>query len=207
MLVENDLVVSILPFVDTQPADARVQDFTPYLRYGNECWKRISDPLGRRDIGLFFSLQVLKYDATVFAVSRLVQRRNYLLIISGRATRTNSSKSGSSRSSRGTSPFSTRSPPSFSISTNRLLSSTISPSRAISRQEYSTSRSTSSGRAEWSFSKVVTSLINQSKADSSDTVLQPFSATSPSSSFRQHSRRRTLSFYRSIPKRENCPKE
>lgn len=44
------------------------QEWTPYLRYGDHSWKRISDPLGRRDIGLLLAIQILAHDSDVFPV-------------------------------------------------------------------------------------------------------------------------------------------
>lgn len=45
-----------------------VQEWSGYLRYGDHSWKRISDPLGRRDIGLLLAIQILSHDSTVFPV-------------------------------------------------------------------------------------------------------------------------------------------
>lgn len=46
-----------------------LQDWSGYLRYGDHSWKRISEPLGRRDIGLLLAIQILGHDSTVFPVS------------------------------------------------------------------------------------------------------------------------------------------
>ncbi|BGP51428.1 hypothetical protein JCM10450v2_007370 [Rhodotorula kratochvilovae] len=46
----------------------RVADWRPYLQYGDQSWKRLSDPVGRRDIGLFLVIQVLKHDPAVYSV-------------------------------------------------------------------------------------------------------------------------------------------
>ncbi|GAA5839103.1 hypothetical protein JCM9279_002597 [Rhodotorula babjevae] len=44
----------------------RVADWRPYLQYGDQSWKRLSDPVGRRDIGLFLVIQILKHDPSVY---------------------------------------------------------------------------------------------------------------------------------------------
>ncbi|GAA5891519.1 hypothetical protein JCM8208_007311 [Rhodotorula glutinis] len=44
----------------------RVADWRPYLQYGDQSWKRLSDPVGRRDIGLFLVIQILKHDPAVY---------------------------------------------------------------------------------------------------------------------------------------------
>ncbi|GAA6053760.1 hypothetical protein JCM3770_005104 [Rhodotorula araucariae] len=46
----------------------RVADWRPYLQYGDQSWKRLSDPVGRRDIGLFLAIQILKHDPAVYSV-------------------------------------------------------------------------------------------------------------------------------------------
>ncbi|GAA5932404.1 hypothetical protein JCM1841_001376 [Sporobolomyces salmonicolor] len=43
-----------------------LDDWGQYLRYGNFSWKRIGDPVGRRDIGLFLAIQILKHDPEVY---------------------------------------------------------------------------------------------------------------------------------------------
>ncbi|GAA5960664.1 hypothetical protein JCM21900_005446 [Sporobolomyces salmonicolor] len=43
-----------------------LDDWGQYLRYGNFSWKRIGDPVGRRDIGLFLAIQILTHDAEVY---------------------------------------------------------------------------------------------------------------------------------------------
>ncbi|GAA5872737.1 hypothetical protein JCM1840_004505 [Sporobolomyces johnsonii] len=44
-----------------------LDDWGQYLRYGNFSWKRIGDPVGRRDIGLFLAIQILKHDPSVYS--------------------------------------------------------------------------------------------------------------------------------------------
>jgi hypothetical protein len=44
------------------------QNWRPYLGYGDQSAKRISDPLGRRDVGLYLIVEILKHDPTVYAV-------------------------------------------------------------------------------------------------------------------------------------------
>lgn len=48
------------------------QEWSPYLRYGDHSWKRISDPLGRRDIGMLLAIHILKHDIDVFSVRGFV---------------------------------------------------------------------------------------------------------------------------------------
>mgnify|MGYP002717691635 FL=1 len=38
------------------------QDWKPYLQYGTQSWKRLSDPVRRRDIGLFLVTEMIKHD-------------------------------------------------------------------------------------------------------------------------------------------------
>lgn len=38
------------------------QDWKPYLQYGDQSWKRLSDPVRRRDIGLFLVTEMIKHD-------------------------------------------------------------------------------------------------------------------------------------------------
>lgn len=44
------------------------QDWRPYLQYGAQSWKRLSDPVGRRDIGLFLIIEILKHDPLAYSV-------------------------------------------------------------------------------------------------------------------------------------------
>lgn len=39
-----------------------MQDWKPYLQYGTQSWKRLSDPVRRRDIGLFLVTEMIKHD-------------------------------------------------------------------------------------------------------------------------------------------------
>jgi len=60
------------------------QDWRPYLQYGDQSWKRLSDPVGRRDIGLFLIIQILKHDPAVYTVRprRLIfHRRGRLTLV------------------------------------------------------------------------------------------------------------------------------
>ena len=70
VMVENDIAVSARrdTLVPTLADTLALQEWTPYLRYGDQSWKRISDPLGRRDVALFLAVQILKYDSSVFQV-------------------------------------------------------------------------------------------------------------------------------------------
>ncbi|KAN0065392.1 hypothetical protein ACQY0O_001228 [Thecaphora frezii] len=43
-----------------------LRDWTSYLTFGNESWKRIDDPVGKRDVGLRFLLNVLMLDPEAF---------------------------------------------------------------------------------------------------------------------------------------------
>ncbi|EPQ30847.1 uncharacterized protein PFL1_01745 [Pseudozyma flocculosa PF-1] len=43
-----------------------LRSWTSYLTYGNESWKRIDDPVGKRDVGLRFLLNVLVLDPAAF---------------------------------------------------------------------------------------------------------------------------------------------
>ncbi|GEM12530.1 methyl methanesulfonate-sensitivity protein 22 [Rhodotorula toruloides] len=45
-----------------------VADWRPYLQYGAQSWKRLSDPVGRRDIGLFLIIEILKHDPAAYTV-------------------------------------------------------------------------------------------------------------------------------------------
>ncbi|BGP11154.1 hypothetical protein JCM10049v2_007053 [Rhodotorula toruloides] len=45
-----------------------VGDWRPYLQYGAQSWKRLSDPVGRRDIGLFLIIEILKHDPAAYTV-------------------------------------------------------------------------------------------------------------------------------------------
>ncbi|BGP19854.1 hypothetical protein JCM10213v2_007985 [Rhodosporidiobolus nylandii] len=46
----------------------QVVDWRPYLQYGDQSWKRISDPAGRRDVGLFVVVEILKHDPAVYSL-------------------------------------------------------------------------------------------------------------------------------------------
>ncbi len=48
-----------------------LREWSSYLGFGNESWKRIDDPIGRRDVGLRFLQNVLSLDAAA------IQRREY----------------------------------------------------------------------------------------------------------------------------------
>uniref|UniRef100_V5E6R9 Uncharacterized protein n=2 Tax=Kalmanozyma brasiliensis (strain GHG001) TaxID=1365824 RepID=V5E6R9_KALBG len=48
-----------------------LREWSSYLGFGNESWKRIDDPIGRRDVGLRFLQNVLSLDPTA------VQKREY----------------------------------------------------------------------------------------------------------------------------------
>ncbi|GAA5990379.1 hypothetical protein JCM10908_007345 [Rhodotorula pacifica] len=51
-----------------------VTDWAPYLQYGQQSWKRLSDPIRRREIGLFLVTEMIKHDPatqTVFAADIL----------------------------------------------------------------------------------------------------------------------------------------
>ncbi|GAA5862088.1 hypothetical protein JCM3774_006171 [Rhodotorula dairenensis] len=45
-----------------------VTDWKPYLQYGDQSWKRLSDPVRRRDIGLFLVTEMLKHDPSTQSV-------------------------------------------------------------------------------------------------------------------------------------------
>ncbi|GAA5888347.1 hypothetical protein JCM6882_008588 [Rhodosporidiobolus microsporus] len=46
----------------------QVGDWRPYLQYGDQSAKRISDPVGRRDVALFLIVEILKHDPAVYAL-------------------------------------------------------------------------------------------------------------------------------------------
>ncbi|GAA6014496.1 hypothetical protein JCM10207_001627 [Rhodosporidiobolus poonsookiae] len=48
--------------------ESQVADWRPYLQYGDQSWKRISDPVGRRDVGLFLIVEILKHDPAVYSL-------------------------------------------------------------------------------------------------------------------------------------------
>ncbi|KAK4705089.1 hypothetical protein P7C70_g1116, partial [Phenoliferia sp. Uapishka_3] len=43
-----------------------LSEWRRYLRFGDHSWRRISDPIGRRDVGLLLSIQILKHEPTVY---------------------------------------------------------------------------------------------------------------------------------------------
>ena len=45
------------------------QDWKPYLQYGDQSWKRLSDPVRRRDIGLFLVTEMIKHDPATQTVA------------------------------------------------------------------------------------------------------------------------------------------
>lgn len=58
-----------------------LQDWSSYLRYGDNSWRRLGDPIGRREIALLLTIHLSKYDSSFSQVSHLCSHFLLLLII------------------------------------------------------------------------------------------------------------------------------
>jgi len=79
VLVENDLTVSGRSQAWAAQGSRRAdgwnmdaQDWTPFIQYGDHSWRRISDPVGKKYIGMLLAIQVLKHDPAVYPVCSFV---------------------------------------------------------------------------------------------------------------------------------------
>lgn len=73
--VEHRVTVRSFPFFSIRKSNTDsslcLQDWRPYLGYGDQAAMRISDTVARRDVGLFLAVEILKHDPAVYAVRPL----------------------------------------------------------------------------------------------------------------------------------------